>query len=99
MTTSLGTGVITDPYIKDPDNTEPFAIDWTLRLAGNTIATSAWSVPAGLTNAGENNTSTIATLVLSGGTAGETYAVVNSIVDDSGFKLLDQTIYITISEN
>lgn len=66
---------------KDPDAVLDFAIDWSDWLAaGETIATSAWTTPAGITEDSETETGTVATIWLSGGTDGEDYEATNEIV-------------------
>ena len=37
-------------FNKDPNTLKDYTIDWTLWLNGDTIATSSWSVPAGITD-------------------------------------------------
>lgn len=80
-------------YTKDPNATLDYQVDWEPWLAGDTIATSSWTVPAGLTQNAATNTTTTATVWLSAGTAGQTYTVTNRVVtaggrtDDRSFKL------------
>ncbi len=63
------------PDPKDPDAVLDYSIDWTTWLAGDTLATSVWTVPAGITKDSETNTTSKSTVWLSGGTAGEVYEV------------------------
>lgn len=67
--------------VKDPQETRTFRMDWSAHLDTQKIATSTWSVPAGLTVVGngvlEGNTKTYITL--SGGTSGNSYIVTNTI--------------------
>ena len=59
--------------------------DWSLWLApGETITTATFSVPSGLTLTSQSNTTTTATAWLSGGSAGQTYPVVNQIATNQG---------------
>lgn len=84
-------------FTKDPSAKLNYTIDWTLFLpTGQTITASAWTVPAGLTEVVTSNTTTIATIVLSGGTLGATYDVVNHIVTTPGGYEDDRTISIEI---
>ena len=80
---------------KDPNEVLDYQIDWTLRLAGDTISTSTWTVPAGITKDSDSNTTTAATVWLSGGTLGETYELLNRIVT-AGARTMDQTVKIKI---
>ena len=79
---------------KDPDATAiPYSVNWSDWLGGATISSVAWVVDSGITNAGESNTTTVATIKLSGGTAGTDYTVTcrvtasDSRVDDRSFIL------------
>ena len=75
---------------KTPGATLDFQQDWSDWLAsGDTIASSSWSVETGLTVDSESDTTTTATAVISGGTAGKVYKVENSIVTANG---LDETM-------
>ena len=67
-------------FIKDPQAVLNYSVDWSLWLAaGDTIATSAWTVPAGLTLVSQSNNATMATVVVSGGTVGVNYVITNHI--------------------
>lgn len=70
--------------MKDPDAIVDYTIDWTDWLAGDTIQTSTWTAPAGITVSSESETTTKATVFLSGGTAGKVYLVTNRIVTAAG---------------
>lgn len=81
---------------KDPDGVLDYAIDLadggpndgsasdTGWLQGDTIASVSWTVPAGITKDSNTNTTTKATIWLSGGTAGTDYLVTARFVTDSG---------------
>jgi hypothetical protein len=71
---------------KDPDEILDFGIDWTLRLDGDTIATTTWSAstPSGLTRTATQVTGNITTAFFSGGTEGTTYAVTCTITTTGG---------------
>ena len=69
----------------DPDEVLDYVRDWApLLLDGDTISSSTWVVPDGLTKGSDSHTATTATVWLSGGTAGTDYAVVNRIVTAGG---------------
>lgn len=80
-------------YFKDPNETIKIVFDWTSRLGGQTIATSVWVVPSGLTETAESETTTTATLTLPGGTAGIDYLVTNRITT-SGGETIDRSAII-----
>lgn len=86
-------------FVKDPDATLDYRADWTLWLDGDTIATSSWIVPAGLTNEAEaiNAENTVAIVWLSGGTLGQKYEVINRIVTNAG-RTDDRTLTIRIRQ-
>lgn len=73
-------------YLKDPNAVLDYGFDWGTDgwLGADTIATSTWTVPAGLTSEATTNTATTATVWLSGGTAGQVYEVTNRIVTAAG---------------
>lgn len=66
-------------YDKDPDAVEEVVLDWTTYLGSDTIATSTWPVtPSGIAS-DFSNTTTTATVLLSGGTAGQSYDFINRV--------------------
>jgi hypothetical protein len=86
-------------WYKDPDAKEPYSILWDqelTELGGVTIASSVWTVPAGITQVTATNDTTKATIVLSGGTAGQDYQIVNRITTTGAAYILDQTITIKV---
>lgn len=84
-------------FTKDPDDVLDYHIDWAAWLNGDTIATSSWLVPAGITKDSDSNTDETATIWLSGGTASTIYQVTNRIVTAAG-RTKDQSIWIAIQE-
>jgi hypothetical protein len=69
-----------------------YQINWATWLGTDTIATSTWSVPAGITKDSDTNTTTTATIWLKSGTVGTTYELTNTIVTAGG-----RTDYRTIA--
>jgi hypothetical protein len=69
---------------KDPSDVIDYVIDWSGVLGADTISTSTWSIPAGITQNSESETTTTATIWLSGGTSGTDYPIVNTIVTAGG---------------
>lgn len=51
---------------------------------GDTIQSSSWSVPVGITKNSDSSTTTTTTVWLSGGTAGQSYDCTNTIVTAGG---------------
>lgn len=88
-------------YVKDPDATLDYTVDWTAWLSGvsDTISSAAWTVPAGLTQVAVSATTTSATIFLSGGTAGNSYDVVCRITTAASTpRINDRTIRIKCKE-
>lgn len=86
---------LTWPF-KDPDELLDYTLDWSGRLAGDdTIATSVWTVPSGITNEDEEKTGTSTTLWLSGGTEGQSYSFLNRVTTAGG-RIMDQTVTLKL---
>lgn len=80
-------------YTKDPDETVDFIINWAVHLGSDTISSSSWAAETGITVDSNTNTTTTATVWLSGGTLKVYYLVTNTIVTDGG-RTLEQSIRI-----
>jgi len=84
-------------FEKDPQAVLDYAIDWSDWLGSDTISTSAWTVPAGITKDSDSNTTTTTTIWLSGGTADTDYELINHIVTAGG-REDDRTITIRVRQ-
>lgn len=85
-------------FIKDPNARLDYQVDWTEWLSDSeTIQTSLWIVPTGIASDDEDVTSTSATVWLTGGTAGQTYALTNRITTNQA-RTDDRTIQIVVRE-
>lgn len=73
-----------DVFLKDPDEVLDYVRDWSALLGADTISTSTWTPDSGITVNSSSNTTTTATVWLSGGTLGTTYGVRNRIVTAGG---------------
>lgn len=82
---------------KDPDSTVDYEWDWSDWLEGDTIASVVWVVPAGITQTTQSNTTTAATIWLSGGTDGTTYEVTCRITTAAG-RTADRSARIPVRE-
>ena len=81
---------------KDPDEVLDYEIDWSGRLAtGDTIATSTWIVPTGITKNSDTYTTTKSIIWLSGGTIGETY-VFTCRITTAANRTHDQSVKLQI---
>jgi len=87
--------VASNVFYKDPDAVKDYQIDWSTWLGTDTIATSTWTVPAGITKASDTKTDTTTTAWLTGGTLGTDYSLVNRITT-TGLRTEDQTIVIKV---
>lgn len=71
-------------FIKDPEAELDYTIDWSEWLDTDTIASSSWDVPTGLTATDDDSTSTTATVWLSEGVDNHNYTITNTIVTAGG---------------
>lgn len=71
---------------KDPQATLDYTLDWTIGgwLGTDTIASVLWTVPSGITQAAASNTTTSATIWLSGGTLLASYTITCRITTAAG---------------
>lgn len=83
-------------FTKDPDETLDFPFNWKPELYGDTIFTSTFLLPDGLTLVSQSNTTNTATPFLSGGNLGVIYRVTNRIVTVGG-RTRDKTINILVT--
>lgn len=82
---------------KDPDTDSTYTIDWTNQLGSETVSSSSWTLPAGVTETSSSNTTTTTTITLGGGTAGSTYELTNDVtLSDS--STLDASIYVYVKQ-
>lgn len=84
-------------YLKDPVDVLDWQINWATWLGVDTIVTSTWTVPTGITQVTETETATAATIWLSGGTAGQSYTIANKIVTTLG-RTKKQSITIVVDD-
>lgn len=82
---------------KDPNETITFGVDWSEYLGAATISSSSWIIPTGVTQVASSNTTSKATIMLGGGTLGNTYRITNRINTSAG-EMLDQSIDIEVIE-
>jgi hypothetical protein len=83
---------------KDPDERSDYSVDWTKRLAGDTIASSTFETVTGdvvVEPSTDSFTDTATTVWLTGGTLGETCEVLNRIETAAG-RIWDSTQRIKI---
>ena len=88
---------MTRQFYKDPADALDYLIDWTAWLGTDTISASTWTAPTGITKSAESNTTTRATVWVSGGTAGASYTLTNRIVTAGG-RTAERSIRITVQD-
>lgn len=82
-------------FTKDPAAVLDYAGDWSAWLGADTIASSSWTIPTGITKDSDSNTTTTVTIWLSGGTDGSVYNLTNRIVTAGG-RTDERTITINV---
>lgn len=84
-------------FSKDPSAVLDYTMDWRQWLGDDAISSVAWTLPAGIANAGTTFSSSTTTIWLSGGTAGTSYSVYATVVTVGG-RTEKRTIKITVIE-
>jgi len=84
-------------FLKDPSDRTDYGFDWTDWLAGDTISASAWTLPTGLTDYSDSNTTTSTTIWITGGTHGTDYLITNQITT-AGARIKQRSIKIMVRE-
>ena len=69
---------------KSASDVHDFTQNWLAELVADTISTSTWTLDTGITKDSDTNTTTTATIWVSGGTTGKTYKIINTITTASG---------------
>lgn len=84
---------------KDPNEVKDFKQDWgSKRLQdGETLLSSLWIVPDGITKDSDTHDDTTATIWLSGGELSKRYALTNRVTT-SGGRTYDDTIHIDVRD-
>lgn len=87
------------PLEQDPNEVKDYTLDWGARrlLEGETINSSTWIVPAGITKNSDSDTDTTTTVWLSGGTAGVHYTLTNRVVTSQG-RTYDWSITVQVAD-
>jgi hypothetical protein len=87
---------------KDPDEVVDYELSWADQMTADadTISTSTWTVPAGITKVTSSiiGTNTISKIWFSGGTAGQSYSCLNRVVTAGG-RTLDQTVKLKMKDH
>jgi len=84
-------------FSKTPSGDLDYTVDWEEWLDTDTIISSTWTVPTGITKDSDSFDATSATIWVSGGDSGENYDLLNTIVTASG-RAESRTITLLIRE-
>lgn len=91
-------------FIKDPDATEVYTLNWSgsspgpWLSTGDSITVSAWALSStGITGSTGSKTTTTTSVIVSAGTAGEDYDLTNRVTTSAG-RITDRTIRIKVLE-
>lgn len=85
-------------FYKDVSDVVSYTMTWTSTLAtSETISTSTMTPASGLTKDSESNTTTAATIFVSGGTDGIAYDVVNTITTNQG-RTYQRTFKVKVTQ-
>lgn len=82
---------------KDPSDVLDYTISWLNWLNGENISAATFTVEAGLTKGAETNTTTTASVRLSGGTAGNQYTVTCQITTNTG-QIAQRSFEVAVEE-
>lgn len=86
-------------YGKGPTEVLAYGIDFAGVLdAGETILSVVWTVPGGITKDSQANTSTVASLVLSGGTLASSYLITATVTTTPSTRKHVRTIRVDVIE-
>ncbi len=84
---------------KDPEAVEVYGIDWTKHMiSGDSIATSQWTAPTGITIADQSFAGLTAKVKVSGGTRAQSYLVTNRITTTPGAETLELSLLVQIGD-
>ena len=84
---------------KDPNEVKDYTLVWGARrlATSETISTSTWTVPTGITKDTDTDTDTTTTIWLSGGTGGVEYTLTNRVVTSQG-RTYDWSITVNVTD-
>ena len=82
---------------KDPQSTLDYGFDWSLWLGVDTISSVAWTIETGITQSNASNTTTTATVWLSGGEVGTEYTVTCRITTAAG-RIDERSMAIRVAQ-
>jgi hypothetical protein len=84
-------------FTKDADETLDFSFNYAPKLGEDTILTSVFSLPDGLSLVSQSNDTDSATIFVSGGSAGRIYRIENTITTAGG-REYEKTLYVQVTD-
>jgi len=82
---------------KDPSDVDDFTLSFANELGAETIGGASWTATAGITIGATSNSTTAATVRLSGGTAGTDYTA-TCTVTTSGGRTLQRSVLLRVRQ-
>jgi hypothetical protein len=90
--------MIIGAFVKDPNSTIDFAVDWAEWLSsGDTVSSSSWEVPTGLTVSSASVANNVTRSFLTGGLAGVDYMITNRVTTQGG-RIEDRSILVQVRQ-
>ena len=88
-----------DAVDKDPSDVIDYGLDYAnwLETGEEITGTPTWTVPTGITKSAQANTTTTATAMLSGGTAGKIY-IVSCTVNTTAGRTLQRSFRVHVKQ-
>jgi hypothetical protein len=85
-------------FVKDPNSTIDFAVDWAEWLnTGDNVTVSTWETPTGLTLSSSSVSNNVARAFLTGGLAGVDYLITNRVTTQGG-RIEDRSILVQVRQ-
>lgn len=82
-------------FTKDTNEVLDYTINWASFLDIDIITALTWTVPAGITDSGEVNSTKTTTIWLAGGTVGTSYTITCRITTAGG-RVVERSIQINV---
>ena len=82
---------------QDKDEAIAYTMNWAADLNNSTLSAVNWTIPSALTNESQSNTTTSASVRLSGGIAGQEYKIECSVTSAAG-EDMQAHFLLTITE-
>ena len=84
-------------YIKDPGDILDYYVNWQAQLGGDTLSTSTWTGPAGVTLSNPGIVGDVTRIWVAGGTAGALVTLTNHVTTVGG-RAAEETLWLVIRD-